>query len=73
MARQMNINAAMTTIQGVIEEFVHEQGTIEHVNRGRVERSIGADLADRLKPSFQMDQITVDSHYNKHLNAAGSY
>ena len=34
----------MTTFQRVIEKLVHEQGTIEHLKRGRVERTIAADL-----------------------------
>lgn len=43
----MNINAAVATIEGVVQDLVREQGTIEHLKRGRVEDSITADLANR--------------------------
>jgi hypothetical protein len=66
----MNINSAMATIEGVVQDFVRERGTIEHLKRGRVEDTITADLANRLRPHFETDGVTVDCQYNKHLNAA---
>src|SRR4051812_26471170 len=66
----MNTKNAMTTIEGVVQEFVRQEGTIEHLKRGRVEDTITADLANRLRPHFETDGVTVDCQYNKHLNAA---
>ena len=66
----MNINTAMATIEGVLQDFVREEGTIEHLKRGRVEDTINADLANRLRPHFETDGVTVDCQYNKHLKAA---
>ena len=53
----MNINAAVATIEGVVQDFVREQGTIEHLKRGRVEDTIAADLANRLRPHFETDGL----------------
>lgn len=36
----MNVNAAMATIESVVQDFVREQGTIEHLKRGRVDDTI---------------------------------
>jgi hypothetical protein len=50
--------------------MVQEPRTVEHLKRGRVERTFAADLANKLKPAFEKERIAVDSHYNKHHGAA---
>lgn len=66
----MNVITAMATIESVVQDFARELGTIEHLKRGRGEDTITADLANRLRPHFGTDGVTVDCQYNKHLNAA---
>jgi hypothetical protein len=60
----------IATIDATVQAFVRERGVIEHLKRGRVERTIAADLANRLRPRFETEHITVDPHYNKHRGAA---
>lgn len=50
--------------------MVRETRIVEHLTRGRVERTLAADLANRLRPAFETERITVDPHYNKHHRAA---
>jgi hypothetical protein len=57
-------------MEAAVRQFLHDPATIAHLSRGRVERTIAADLAIELKRLFPADNIRVDSHYNKHLNAA---
>lgn len=55
-----------------IERAVHESATeqIGHLRRGRVERNFTTYLANKLKPIFEDETITVDPFYNKHGDAS---
>lgn len=60
----------ITTIQaidGAIRELIVEQ--VDHLRRGRVERTFTTDLANKLKPIFENESIVVDPFYNKHGGA----
>lgn len=52
------------TIERAVRKLVNEQR--EHLKRGRVERTFTADFANKLKPLFETETITVDPFYNRH-------
>ncbi len=66
----MNREAVMATIDALVRDMIRETRTLEHLKRGYVERTIAADLANRLRPAFETERITVDPNYNKHRQAA---
>jgi hypothetical protein len=64
-----DVDAAMRMIEKTVDEFVSEQKQLDHLKRGRVENTFVADLAHKLKPLFESGSISVDSHYNRHIQA----
>ena len=66
----MDRTAVMAQIEEIVRDMVREPRTLEHLKRGRVERTIAADLAHLLRSAFATAHIAVDSHYNKHHGAA---
>jgi len=64
-----DVDAAKTTIETAIAEFLTAEKQIAHLKRGRVENTFVSDLASVLKPLFENDTISVDAHYNRHFNA----
>lgn len=63
-------NVAKALIEGAVADFLESAKNVEHLQRGRVERTCASDLATALKPLFEIDRISVDSPYNKHHGAA---
>lgn len=59
----------MDQIEEAVRRFLQDPATIDHLRRGRVERTIAADLAIELKKLFPADNIRADSSYNRHHKA----
>lgn len=55
-------------VERAANEMVVEQ--VDHLKRGRVERTITSYLVDKMKPLIETERITVDPFYNKHGDAA---
>lgn len=64
----MNENAIIQTIETALSELINEQ--LDHLKRGRVERTFTTDFTNKLKPLFETKTIIVDPFYNKHRKAA---
>ena len=60
----MNESKTIQAIGTILRELVNEQ--LNHLKRGRVERTFTTDLANKLKPFFETKAVTVDPFYNKH-------
>ena len=63
----MEETITIQTIERAVRELVNEQR--DHLKRGRVERTFATDLANKLKPPFETENITVDPFYNRHGEA----
>jgi hypothetical protein len=64
----MDDTTLIKTIERLINDSAHEQ--INHLKRGRVERTFTTYLANKLKLIFETENITVDPFYNKHGDAS---
>lgn len=60
----MDEQTIIQAIERAVHELVNEQR--EHLKRGRVERTFTAYFANKLKPLFETETITVDPFYNRH-------
>lgn len=60
----MNEPTTIQIIEHAVRELVSEQR--DHLKRGRVERTFTTDFANKLKPLFETENITVDPFYNRH-------
>lgn len=60
----MNESDTISAVESAVSETIRQQ--LDHLKRGRVERTFTSDLAKILEPYFVDENVSADTFYNKH-------